>query len=243
MFFFTKFNKRFFEEYQLTEQIECKFKSKFCILPFKPSAQVEKNMRSMEFFVDKGKDSATFQMSFDSNDLSVHEINYVNTNLQILLDEEFEFKHYLEATNKNLVNLFGIFPNSNEYCVMSAEPDKIYFETYNFKMNEVRTKFVVNSDIFAEYNISEKIQTTFLLKPLKTFLNSMDRNASCFFYFEDDDCPIHVVIRNDLFENKFIIASIDVDIDSYVEQPTGRCVSVESPRRQYRPFIKLTNSF
>lgn len=222
MFFFTKFEKRFFQEYQLTEQIECKFKSKSCIVPFKSSARDEKNLHSMEFFVDKGKDSASFQLSFDSNDMSVHEINYINTNLQIDLDEEAEFEQYLMAKNKNLVNLFAVFPHSNEYCVMSVEPDKIYFETYNFKANEVRTKFVVKSEIFLEYKITSKIQTTFLLKPMKTFLNSVDRNASCYFYFEEDNCPVHVVIRNDLFENKFIIASIEVDVDSYEEQPTAR---------------------
>ena len=234
MFFFTKFDKRFFEEYQLTEQIECKFKSKSSIIPFKSSANTEKNLKNLEFFVDKDKDSATFQLNFDSDDVSVFEIQYINTNLQIDLDDDPVFEHHLMAKNRSLVSLFSIFPNANDYCMMSAEADKIYFETYNFKQNEVRTKFIVKSDIFLEYKIGRKIQTTFILKPMKTFLASMDRNASCYFYFEDDNCPIHVVIRNNLFENKFIIASIDVDRESFGEYPTGRCVSIQST-----PLIKV----
>ena len=222
MFFFTKFEKRFFEEYQLTERIECKFKSKSSIIPFKSSANIEKNVRNLEFFVDKEKDGATFQLNFDNDYISVFDIPYINTNLQIDLDEDPEFEHHLMAKNKTLVNLFNVFPNANDYCMMSAEADKIYFETYNFKLNEVRTKFIVKSDLFLEYKIGRKVQTTFILKPMKTFLNSMDRNASCYFYFEDDNCPIHVVIRNNLFENKFIIASIDVDIEPMGDNRTSK---------------------
>lgn len=222
MFFFTKFDKRFFEDYQLTEQIECKFKSKSAIIPFKSSANIEKNLQNLEFFVDKEKDSARFQLNLESSDVSMFDIQYINTNLQIDLDDDQEFEHYLMAKNKSLISLFGIFPNANDYCMMSVEADKIYCETYNFKQNEVRTKFIVKSDIFLEYKIGCKIQTTFIVKPMKTFLNSMDKNANVYFYFEDDNCPIHVVIRNNLYENKFIIASIEVDHELFGEHPTGR---------------------
>ena len=202
--------------------IECKFKAKSIIVAFKSSAIFEKNLKSLEFFVDKEKDDATFQLNFDMEDVSIHEVNFIANNLQVNLDVSQVFDNYLMAKNKSLVSLFSIFPNANDYCVMTATENKIEFETYNFKLNEVRTKFVVKPEIFLEYKINARIRTTFILKPMKTFLNSVDRNATCYFYFEDDFCPIHVIVRNNLIEHKFIIASIDVDIDSINEQATTR---------------------
>lgn len=184
------------------------------MIPFKSAATTEKNITTLEFYVDKDKDGATFQMNCDTEDISVHEIGFINTNLQIDLDEDIQFDNYLMAKNKSLVNLFSNFPNANDYCVMTVTDDKICFETYNFKLNEVRTAFTVKSDIFLEYKVSGRIRSTFVLKTMKTFLSSLERTANCYFYFEDDGCPIHVIIKNNAIEHKFIIASIDVDIDS-----------------------------
>lgn len=220
LFFFSNFDVRFFEEYQVPELTECKFKAKSCLIPFKSSLILEKSLGSLEFFVDKDKDNATFQMNFDNDDISQHEVNYVGTNLQIDLDDDSEFDNYLMGKIKTFVNLFNNFPNQNDYCVMTVNEDKISFETYNFKVNEVRTAFSIKSEVFLEYKVQNKIRSTFILKSMKTFLASLDRNANCYFYFEEDNCPVHLVIKNNLVEHKFVIASIDVDVESMSEVTT-----------------------
>lgn len=200
--------------------IECKFNSKSCIIPFKSTAVIEKNLSSLEIFIDKDKDGATFTFNSENRDDLSHEVNFINTNLQNDLDMDEEYDYYFMAKNKTLLNLFSIFPNQNDLCVMTVEEDHVYFETYNFKLNEVRTKFVVKSEVFSEYKITGKIKTTFNLKPMKTFLNAIDKNARCYFYFQEDFLPVNVVVRTELVEQKFIMSYVEIDIGSINECTT-----------------------
>ncbi|XP_067642664.1 cell cycle checkpoint control protein RAD9A isoform X2 [Eurosta solidaginis] len=194
-----RFNKSFFECYEVGHQVEsyCKLDMKACLNVFRSTKQVERC--DMVFIHDKAK----FQIQLKCQ----HE---TLKNTCISVDDEENITadmtpentcNCIQGSHKIFAEISNNFNPAEEEITLEAHDKKVNIKNYveGSRVNDkfMRSQLQLNADEFENYKVEKETSITFCLKEFRALLMFAEAlNESLCLQFDEAGSPVFVSIRH-----------------------------------------------